>query len=755
MTRRMNALASTATFLIAMCVLGRAGNAQPAGAASDTAWPLRIDSPGGLIAIYQPQPESLTGDKLAARAAISVTPPNAAEPVFGAMWMSARIFTDRDARMVTIVDLTVKRVRFPNQADEQQKQFADVIEQQVPKLHVAFSLDQLMTSLDVAEKEKAAADQLQTTPPKILVTNTLATLVIVDGEPKLQATDQPRVMRVINTPFVMLFDLDAKRYYLKAGEVWTSAADVTGQWDNVARVPASVAAVGDKIAQPAQAADPNAPVNPPQRGPVRIVAAEEPTELIATDGEPAYTPLPGNDLLYVSNTQSDVFMDVSSQNHYVLLSGRWYHSRTLKGPWEFTASETLPAAFAQIPTTSVKAHVLASVATTVQARDARLDARIPQTAAISRTSGRDLAVAYDGDPDFQPIEQTQVSYAVNTSHAVLRVHDHYYCCHQAAWYDSAAPVGPWIVSVSVPEVIYTIPPSCPVYNVRYVYVYDSTPDVVYCGYLPGYTGCYVYGPTVVYGTGYVYRSWDRHAYYGWPKTWGVGARYDDRIGTWGHGAVYGWDARWIAVDEDRRGWWGPRGYVDYHRLAEPRYSRVTNVHETHVNNTYINIYNRTENIKRNVADTRVTNVRTENIHNETVHNVNPPAKAGAHENNVYAGHDGQVYRRTNEGWEQSTDKGWSKITKVPESPAPTPKEHPALEHRDQPPVKVNPADVHAPKHADSPPDKTPAHGTPSEHKSPSEAGHSNTSGLEADHSARERGVERTKGQGDPSGHNSK
>jgi hypothetical protein len=53
-----------------------------------------------------------------------------------------------------------------------------------------------------------------------------------------------------------------------------------------------------------------------------------------------------------------------------------------------------------------------------------------------------------------------------------RVNDRYYCCHQAVWYDSAAPTGPWTVCASVPPAIYTLPPSCPSYHVRYVYVYD-------------------------------------------------------------------------------------------------------------------------------------------------------------------------------------------------------------------------------------------------------------------------------------------
>ena len=46
-------------------------------------WPRTIENPQAKITLYQPQPESFTGDKLSARAAVSVTPPSK-DPIFGA-----------------------------------------------------------------------------------------------------------------------------------------------------------------------------------------------------------------------------------------------------------------------------------------------------------------------------------------------------------------------------------------------------------------------------------------------------------------------------------------------------------------------------------------------------------------------------------------------------------------------------------------------------------------------------------------------
>src|SRR6185369_13451499 len=48
---------------------------------------------------------------------------------------------------------------------------------------------------------------------------------------------------------------------------------------------------------------------------------------------------------------------------------------------------------------------------------------------------------------------------------------------------------------------------------------------------------------------------------------------------------------------------------------------------------------------------------------------NPPNanRGGNYQNNVYAGHDGQIYRRTEDGWEQRGRDGWQKVNGVPEA----------------------------------------------------------------------------------------
>ena len=615
--------------------------------AQPTEWPIRLQTSTGTLDVFQPQPETFQGNTVTARAAVSLTRPGNQTPVFGTIWISARVLTDRDTRTVTVQSIAVRRIALPNANDPQQKQFADLLRQDIPSLHITCSLDELMTSLQLAQRERSEAEELQTTPPRIYFTTTPATLVTIEGEPKLQAVGSSPVMRVVNTPFIILRDPAANQYFLRAGTSWMTAPAVLGPWVPAGSVPAAVLSAAQAVAPPqTQPTVATAAATQPASTP-RIIVTETPAALIATDGASTYAQIPNSELSYVNNTQSDVFFDRTENRYYVVLSGRWYLASSLQGPWEYVASDKLPAAFSKIPANSPKADVLPFVAGTMQAEQALLDASIPQTAAIRRDSGSSLHVTYDGEPQFDPIEGTQLTYAVNSPQAVIHIGYEYYCCDQAVWYVSPTPVGPWTVAVSVPPEIYAIPPSNPLYNVRYVSIYDYDPQVVYEGYLPGYTGSYVFGPTVVYGTGYFYPGWYGALYVPRPWTYGFDATYDFWTGTWGFGLGYWWGPTWFVGGPWRHGWWGPGGFHDFHHFRDSDHR----FHDfDHRGDARINIYHRPGNEPHNF-------------------NLNAPRSGfgrAASASDVYAGHDGRVYRRTGAGWEEHTAGGWNRMNSIPE-----------------------------------------------------------------------------------------
>jgi hypothetical protein len=202
-----------------------------------------------------------------------------------------------------------------------------------------------------------------------------------------------------------------------------------------------------------------------------------------------------------------------------------------------------------------------------------MDAEIPQTAKVDRNTAT-TTVTYDGRPTFTDIEGTNLQYAVNTSSTVLRNggDGRFYVVDNGVWFVSDNATGPWVVSTVRPADVDLIPPSYPVYNSKYVNIYDVDPDYVYMGYTPGYLNSYVYGPTVVYGTGYYYAPWYGAYYYPRPWTWGFNFCYTPYYG-WGFGWGYG--ASWFSIGfgfgygygyygygygYHGCGWWGPCFY---------------------------------------------------------------------------------------------------------------------------------------------------------------------------------------------------
>jgi hypothetical protein len=242
-------------------------------------------------------------------------------------------------------------------------------------------------------------------------------------------------------------------------------------------------------------------------------------------GKPDFAPIVGTGLTWATNTSSDVLRETASGNYFALLAGRWFRSAALTGPWMFVASDALPADFAKIPPTSRAGAVLAAVAGTQQAREAAIENSIPQTATIPRKNGPQFTAKYDGPPQFVAIPGTMLSYAVNAAVPVIRTEANVYVAAVAGiWFTSPAATGPWTLATSVPASIDAIPPSSPVFYVRYVRIYGVTDAVVFGGYTPGYLGA-VRTPagTVVYGTGYAYTPWIGNVWYPAPSTYGVAA----------------------------------------------------------------------------------------------------------------------------------------------------------------------------------------------------------------------------------------
>jgi hypothetical protein len=563
-----------------------AGVIGAAEAAGGDGWPRAFTTAKGTrIVIYEPQPETLRGDTITARAAISATRAGTSSPQFGVVFLSARIAVDRTARTVTMHDVSARRVRFPNITPEQESRLAAILESEMPKWRLVGSYDRLLANLAAAERERRSAAGLKNEPPKILFASKPSVLLLFDGEPRVREVGNGPWMAVVNTPFFVARDERDGTYYLAGGSRWWyRAQDWRGPWTPISEPPSGLAELAARSGA-------TSPDGTDAGAPPEIVVAAEPTELVVSEGSPAFAPVDALGILRMDNTESDVLMDLISQRYFLLVGGRWYSAPSLSPDgWQFVPADALPPELSRIPPDSPAGGVLASVPGTPEAQDAALDALIPETAAIRRTDAT-VDVRYDGPPDFVEIAGTRVRYGANASTAVLAIDGRYFACDRGIWFVADDPSGPWILADSIPEEdIAAIPPSAPVYPVRYVSIYGSTPEYVYVGYTPGYLGCLVgdWG-TVVWGTGWYYPPWiGPGGCWEWAWTWGWGARYAE--GGWGFGISWSYpffeSGLWWggyggggARGGYPRRWWGAGGYrrpvsaVPVPRASPPGVSR--------------------------------------------------------------------------------------------------------------------------------------------------------------------------------------
>jgi hypothetical protein len=436
------------------------------------------------------------------------------------------------------------------------------------------SLDYLITALGFAQ---AAARQgthgLKHTSPEIIWTTNRAVLVVVHGEPVLRPVPGSSLDKVVNTPALMLRESGSGKFYLAGDGQWFVADSIRGPWSLAQEPPSEVAALSPvKSAGDSVTAEQTLP---------RIIVSTSPAELVRTDGLPNFRPIRGTALEYAADSGSRLFYYTKDREAYLLLSGRWFKADSLRGPWTYVAPHDLPADFAKIPPGSPQAIVLASVPDTSQAELALVANSVPTTATVNRRSAK-IDVKYDGEPKFKPIEGTAMSCAVNAQLPVIQLGTNYYAVDNAVWFIATSPTGPWEVASEVPEEIYTIPPSSPVYYATFASVYDADDENVEVGYTPGYTGCFEDDGTLVYGTGYDYDDWYGDDYYGWGWTYG----YDYCYVPW-----YGW---WVW-----RPWWTDPGGL--------RAALIENIYERWQSGDGVTPYDRLANAAATATQWRLYN----------------------------------------------------------------------------------------------------------------------------------------------------
>jgi hypothetical protein len=524
---------------------------RPAGSPLDVGWPRIFGKDNYTISIYQPQVESWDGTTMKLTAAVSVHEKDAKEAQFGVLKVAASVFIDKVERTVHFTSINVEKTDFPALPADKKDAYVGVLTPIVTDLVKSISLDRIEAQLaDLKFEQQAKAVPIQNPVPAFVFATKPTLLVTLQGDPVLQPAGEG-VQRVVNTQVFLAKTADGA-FYLHLWDGYLTAQSLSGDWAKADSAPTAVDAAKDAAVKAKLVdllggrPDPSSNKAPSLKtdAPPAVVVATVPTELVSFEGQANWVPLSGTNLLYVSNTPANVFMDMDDQQTYVLASGRWFKAASLGGPWSYVAPKELPTEFAKIPVTSSKENVLASVPGTAQAKQALIAAQIPQMAKVSRKAAKLPELKFDGTPQIKPIEGTGLKYVMNCTFPVIETAGGtWYALYGGVWFVAQDMGGPWTVADSVAAEIYGIPASSPLHYVVYAKIYGLDADTVLVGYTPGYYGAVVASDgVVVYGTGYAYPPYvSSTTYIPAPVTYGYNATMAWTPWTgWAFGFAAGW-----------------------------------------------------------------------------------------------------------------------------------------------------------------------------------------------------------------------
>lgn len=655
----------------------------------DRGWPREVIKDGDTLTYYQPQIDDWKDFKmLYARVAFSLKPKGEKEAL-GVASIAAETMVDKEDHTVYLKKIDASDVRFPALDDAQAGKMTTLFNQLIPKSGDPISVDRVMADLQQG-KIQAKAVAVKNDPPPIFYSQNPAILLIVEGNPVLAPIENNSMQYVVNTNWDLFFQKSSNSYYLLVDNVWLTTKDLKGSWTATTNLPADMGKLpaGENFDEVKKEI-------PAKSGGIapKVFFSNIPAELILVEGDPKFVKVPNTQLMYIDNSENDVFASEQNGSYYVLLSGRWFSSKSLTGPWAY-AGNSLPADFAKIPEDSPRGNVLASVPGTQQASDAVMLSQIPTTAVVNKAEvEKKVSVNYDGKPEFKPIPSTSLQYATNTQEKVIKVGDLYYLCFQGVWFMSTTATGPWKTADSVPEEIYSIPPSSPVYNVTYVTQTNATPTTVESSSTGGYLGVFVIGMALgaclTYGTGYYYPP---YVYYGphpypvyrpWPCTYGAGAVYNPWTGGYAAGRrAYGpygaaGSSAWYNPATGRygrsasvQGWYGGRTAASAYNPWTGGYAATSQGHNAYAQwgssvATRGGQWVQTGHVTTRYGTT--TGYRTSTGQSGVVTHGIRGGTAVRTDNGIYAGKDGNVYRKDNNGnWQHYNNKngGWSQAGTV-------------------------------------------------------------------------------------------
>ena len=184
-------------------------------------------------------------------------------------------------------------------------------------------------------------------------------LIVIDGQPEIIEIEGTNGLSVVKNTASPLFKLDDSWYFLTSGRWFYTDSLDSGEWHYVEKLPKAFRSI------PSEGDYANILASVPGTSAARMASLEamlpvkqeaaldKPAPEVAYAGEPRFEPISTTEVLRAINTSYDI-LEYKGQ-YYLCYEGIWYSAIASVGPWSVTAD--VPDAIYSIPPSSSAYHV--------------------------------------------------------------------------------------------------------------------------------------------------------------------------------------------------------------------------------------------------------------------------------------------------------------------------------------------------------------------------------------------------------------
>ena len=199
-----------------------------------------------------------------------------------------------------------------------------------------------------------------TPPPRVIVVNEPAELVVIGGAPELVPIAGTQLSSVTNSESDLFFYGPNRSYYFLTSGRWFRASTLDGPWHYSSTTLAADfkliprdhprAHVLAAVPGTREAEDAVLLAAIPRTAEVNRSEAKAEVQYVGT---PQFVPIQGTSITYAKNTPSDVLR--IGDRYYLCVQGVWFFSTSANGPWQ--AADKVPEEIYSIPESSPKYNV--------------------------------------------------------------------------------------------------------------------------------------------------------------------------------------------------------------------------------------------------------------------------------------------------------------------------------------------------------------------------------------------------------------